>query len=54
VFSQPRSIGFDPANNRVIVADSDLDALIAIDITTGDAKSRTSVNLDLSSSGLEF
>jgi DNA-binding beta-propeller fold protein YncE len=49
VFSQPRSIGFDPANNRVIVADSDLDALIAIDITTGDAKSRTSVNLDLSS-----
>lgn len=36
VFSEVRSIGFDPANNRVIVGDSDLDALIAIDISTGE------------------
>jgi len=36
VFSQPVSIGFDPANNRVIVGDSDLDTLVAIDITTGE------------------
>jgi DNA-binding beta-propeller fold protein YncE len=36
VFSQPRSIGFDPANNRVIIGDSDLDALIAVNISTGE------------------
>ena len=36
VFSQVRSIGFDAANNRVIAGDSDLDALIAIDISTGE------------------
>jgi DNA-binding beta-propeller fold protein YncE len=34
-FSQPRSIGFDPANNRVLVGDDDLEAVIAIDLTTG-------------------
>jgi hypothetical protein len=34
VFSQPRSIGFDPANNRIIVGDTALDALIA----TGDRR----------------
>ena len=36
VFSQVRSIGFDAANNRVIVGDTDLDALIAIDVSTGE------------------
>lgn len=35
VFSQVRSIGFDPANNRVIVGDGDLDTLIGIDVATG-------------------
>ncbi|HET6630376.1 MAG TPA: hypothetical protein VFG91_11435 [Woeseiaceae bacterium] len=35
-FEQIRSIGFDPVNNRVIVGDSSLDALIAIDATTGE------------------
>lgn len=36
VFSQVRSIGLDPANNRVIVGDDEVDALIAIDIATGE------------------
>ena len=35
-FSQSRSIGFDPANNRVLVGDDDLEAVIAIDLTTGE------------------
>lgn len=35
-FSQVRSIGFDPVNNRVIVGDDALDTLIAIDIATGE------------------
>ena len=35
-FSQTRSIGFDSANNRVLVGDDDLEAVIAIDITTGE------------------
>jgi DNA-binding beta-propeller fold protein YncE len=34
-FSQSRSIGFDPAHNRVLVGDDDLEAVIAIDLTTG-------------------
>jgi hypothetical protein len=36
VFSAVRSIGFDPAGDRVIVGDGDLDTLIGIDIATGD------------------
>ncbi len=35
-FAQVRSIGFDGANNRVVVGDEDLDALIAVDVTTGE------------------
>ena len=35
-FSQSRAIGFDPANNRVLVGDDDLEAVIAIDLTTGE------------------
>lgn len=35
-FAQIRSIGFDAANDRIVVGDSDLDKLIAVDITTGE------------------
>ena len=35
-FEQARSVGFDPANNRVIVGDEGLDMLIAIDVDTGE------------------
>lgn len=35
-FTQPRAIGFDPANNRVLVGDDELDMVIAIDLTSGD------------------
>lgn len=36
VFSQVRKASYDSAGNRVIVSDSDLDALIAVDIATGE------------------
>ena len=35
-FAQIRAIGFDAANNRVVVGDEALDTLIAIDVTTGE------------------
>ena len=35
-FAQIRAIGFDAANNRVIVGDESLDTLIAIDVSTGE------------------
>lgn len=34
-FAQIRAIGFDAANNRVIVGDESLDSLIAVDVSTG-------------------
>jgi DNA-binding beta-propeller fold protein YncE len=36
VFAQVRSIAYDITNDRLIVGDTDLDALIAIDATTGE------------------
>ncbi len=44
-FSQSRSIGFDPANNRVLVGDDDLEAVIAIDITTGERSALVARNV---------
>lgn len=35
-FAQIRAIGFDAANNRVIVGDESLDTVIAIDVSTGE------------------
>ncbi len=35
-FAQIRAIGFDAANNRVIVGDESLDTLIAVDVSTGE------------------
>jgi len=35
-FAQIRAIGFDAANNRVIVGDESLDTLIAIDVSSGE------------------
>lgn len=35
-FSQFRRVAFDSENNRVIVSDSDLDSLIAVDLDTGE------------------
>ena len=35
-FGQVRAIGFDAANNRVVVGDESLDTLIAVDVTSGE------------------
>ena len=35
-FAQIRAIGFDAANNRVVVGDEALDTLIAVDVSTGE------------------
>ncbi len=35
-FAQIRAIGFDAANNRVVVGDESLDTLIAVDVSTGE------------------
>lgn len=35
-FSEPRSIAFDPVNNRILVGDEALDTVVAIDLATGE------------------